>query len=95
MHPEEIGLQDLESLFLCLYFKHATDVMEKKRGLRCRFTKQWIVMCNAELEDVVLLKLSGFGLSVLLLCILSCLQMCDGEGEGFAMQVYRVVACYV
>jgi hypothetical protein len=26
MHPEEIGLQDLESLFLCLYFKHATDV---------------------------------------------------------------------
>jgi hypothetical protein len=43
--------------------------MEKKRGLRCRFTKQWIVLCNAELEDVVLLKLSGFGVSVLLFCI--------------------------
>jgi hypothetical protein len=43
--------------------------MEKKKGLRCRFTKQWIVMCNAELEDVVLLKLSGFGVSVLLFCI--------------------------
>ncbi len=26
-------------------------------------------MCNAELEDVVLLKLSGFGVSVLLFCI--------------------------
>jgi hypothetical protein len=70
--------------------------MEKKRGLRCRFTKQWIVMCNAELEDVVLLKLSGFGVSVLLLCIfLSCLRMCDGKEEGFAMEVYQVVACYV
>jgi hypothetical protein len=43
--------------------------MEKKRGLRYRFLKQWIVMCNAELEDVVLLKLSGFGVSVLLFCI--------------------------
>jgi len=28
-------------------------------------------------------------------CILNMLQMCDGEEEGFAMQIYQAVDCYV